>query len=122
MSPTKQAKGASGKEPKLHPTDHKRGVGLLLSLPEVHDQLFSLLTFRKRPLSWHHDVSISTSSKYAVSSLLEIRPRNTVSSANLTIEVAAVRGHAVMCVERVEQGTQDTTLWGSYVQGDGVGG
>ncbi len=21
-----------------------------------------------------------------------------------------------MCVERVEQGTQDTTLWGSYVQ------
>ncbi len=23
------------------PTDHKRGVGLQLSLPEVHDQLFS---------------------------------------------------------------------------------
>ncbi len=34
----------------------------------------------------------------------------------------AVRGHAVVCVERVEQGTQDTALWGSYVQGDGVGG
>ncbi len=27
-----------------------------------------------------------------------------------------------MCVERVEQGTQDTALWRSYVQGDGVGG
>ncbi len=27
-----------------------------------------------------------------------------------------------MCVESVEQGTQDTTLRGSYVQGDGVGG
>ncbi len=27
-----------------------------------------------------------------------------------------------MCVERVKQGTQDTALWGSYVQGDGVGG
>ncbi len=27
-----------------------------------------------------------------------------------------------MCVKRVEQGTQDTTLGGSYVQGDGVGG
>ncbi len=27
-----------------------------------------------------------------------------------------------MCVERVEQGTQDTALWGSYIQGDGVGG
>ncbi len=33
----------------------------------------------------------------------------------------AVRGHAVVCVERVEQGAQDTALWGSYVQGDGVG-
>ncbi len=27
-----------------------------------------------------------------------------------------------MCVERVEQGAQDTVLWDSYVQGDGVGG
>ncbi len=27
-----------------------------------------------------------------------------------------------MCVERVEQGTQYTALWCSYVQGDGVGG
>ncbi len=64
------------------PTD-KRSVGPLLSLPEVHNQL----TFRERQLSWHHDVSLSTSSKYAVLSLLEMRPRTTVSSANLTIEV-----------------------------------
>ncbi len=34
----------------------------------------------------------------------------------------AVRGHAVVCVERVEQEAQDTALWGSYVQGYGVGG
>ncbi len=27
-----------------------------------------------------------------------------------------------MCVERVEQGAQDTALWGSYVQSDGVWG
>ncbi len=27
-----------------------------------------------------------------------------------------------MCVEKVKQGTQDKALWGSYVQGDGVGG
>ncbi len=47
------------------PTDHKRSIGPLLSLPEVHDQLFVLLTFRERQLSWHHDVSLSTSSKYA---------------------------------------------------------
>ncbi len=69
------------------PADHKRSVGPLLSLPEVYNQLFSLLTFRERQLSWHHDVSLSTSPKYAVSSLLEMRPRTTVSSANLTIEV-----------------------------------
>ncbi len=29
-----------------------------------------LLTFRERQLSWHHDVSLSTSSKYAASSSL----------------------------------------------------
>ncbi len=27
-----------------------------------------------------------------------------------------------MGVEKVEQGAQDTALWGSYVQGNGVGG
>ncbi len=73
------------------PTDHKRSVGPLLSLPEVHDQLLVLLTFRERQLSWHHDVSHAkygrTSAKYAASSLLLMRPRTTVSSANLTIEV-----------------------------------
>ncbi len=76
-----------------------KSVGPLLSLSEVHDQLFSFAHIqRDRQLSWHHDVSLSTSSKYAVSSLLEMRPRTTVSSANLTIE-GAVRGHAVVCVE-----------------------
>ncbi len=72
-----------------------------------------LLTFRERQLSWHHDVSLSTSSKYVVSSLLEMRPRTTVSSANLT--------RSRVC-RRVEQGTQHTALWGSYVQSDRVGG
>ncbi len=33
-----------------------------------------------------------------------------------------MRGHTVVGVERVEQGAQDTALWGSYVQGDGIGG
>ncbi len=32
------------------------------------------------------------------------------------------RTHSCVCIERVEQGTQDTALWGSYVQGDGVWG
>ncbi len=68
------------------PTDHKRGVGPLLSLPEVYNQLFSFAHVQ-RQLSWHHDVSLSTSFKYAASSLLLMRPRTTVSSANLMIEV-----------------------------------
>ncbi len=46
-----------------------------------------LLTFRERQLSWHHVVSLPTSSKYAVSSSLLMRPRTTVSSANLMIDV-----------------------------------
>ncbi len=70
------------------PTDHKRSVGQQVSLSEVHNQLFSFAHIqRERQLSWHHDVSLSTSSKYAVSSLLEMRPRTTVSSANLIIDV-----------------------------------
>ncbi len=53
------------------PSDHKRSVGPLLSLPEVHNQLFSFAHIqRERQLFWHHDVGLSTSSKYAVSSLL----------------------------------------------------
>ncbi len=69
------------------PADHKRSVGPLLSLLKSTISSLVLLTFRERQLSWHHDVSLSTSPKYAVSSLLEMRPRTTVSSANLTIEV-----------------------------------
>ncbi len=74
--------------PHRGPADHERSVGPLLSLPEVYNQLFSFAHVqRERQLSWHHDVSLSTSPKYAASSLLEMRPRTTVSSANLTIEV-----------------------------------
>ncbi len=56
------------------PTDHKRSVGQQVFLSEVHNQLFGFAHVRERQLSWHHDVSLSTSSKYAVSSLLEMRP------------------------------------------------
>ncbi len=67
------------------PADHKRSVGQQVSLSEVHNQLFSFSHIQRE--TWHHDVSLSTSSKYAVSSLLEMRPRTTVSSANLIIDV-----------------------------------
>ncbi len=48
------------------PTDHKRSVGPQVYLKSTISSLV-LLTFRERQLSWHHDVSLSTSSKYAVS-------------------------------------------------------
>ncbi len=41
------------------PTDHKRSVGLLLSLPEVHNQILSFGHIqRERQLSCHHDISL----------------------------------------------------------------
>ncbi len=63
-----------------------------------------LLTFRDRQLSWHHDVSLSTSSKYAVSSLLEMRPQNYSIISKFNNRGGAVRGHAVVCVERSRAG------------------
>ena len=50
-----------------------------------------------------------------------MRPRITVSSANLIIDVELWED-TQSCVERIEQGTQDTALWSSHIQGDGVGG
>ncbi len=72
------------------PTDHKRSVGQQVSLSEDHNQLFSFAHIQRETVSWHHDVSLSTSSKYVVSSLLEMRPRTTVSSANLIIAAVNV--------------------------------
>ncbi len=104
------------------PTDHKRGVGSCCLFLKSTISSLVLLTFRERErerqLSWHHDVSLSTSSKYAVSSLMV--NHSIISKCNN--RSGAVRGHTIVCVERVEQGAQDTALWGSYVQGDGVGG
>ncbi len=107
----------------LHRGHHKRSVGWLLSLPEVYSQLFSLLKFRERQLSWHHDVSL-----YLIQVCCLIIVGNEAQNHSIISKFnnrsGAVRGHTVMCVDRVEQGlrSQDTTLWGSYVQGDGVGG
>ncbi len=64
------------------PTDHKRGVGPLLSLPEVYNQLFSFAHVQRETV-----VLAPWCTKYAASSSLLMRPRTTVSSANLTIEV-----------------------------------
>ncbi len=68
-------------------------------------------------------MSLSTSPKSAVSSLLETRPRTTVSSANLTMEVELCEDtQSCVCRESIARGSGHTALWGSYVQGDGFGG
>ncbi len=96
------------------PTDHKRGVGPLLSLPEVLYQLFSFAHIQRE--TWCQLIQVcgliivgNEAQNHSIISKFDNRS-------------GAVRGHAVVCVERVEQGTQDTALWGSYVQGYGVGG
>ncbi len=90
------------------PTDHKRSVGQQVSSSEVHNQLFSFCSHSERDSCPGTMMKSLTSSKYAVSSLLEMMPRTTVSSANLIIDVdlERTRSHGV---ERVEQGAQDTT-------------
>ncbi len=104
------------------PTDHKRSVGPLLSLPEVYNQLFSFAHVQRETVvlaPWCKSFYL-----IQVCGLIilgnEAQNHSIVSKFNN--RSGAARGHAVMCVERVEQGAQDSTLWGSYVQGDGVGG
>ncbi len=104
------------------PTDHKRSVGLLLSLPEVLDQLFSLAHIQRETVvlaPWCKSLYL-----IQVCGLIIVvnEAQNHSIISKFDDRCGAVRRHAVVCVERVEQGTQDTALWGSYVQGDGVGG
>ncbi len=104
------------------PTDHKRSVGPLLSLPEVYNQLFSFAHVQRETVvlaPWCESLYL-----LQVCGLIlvvnEAQNHSIISKFNN--RSGAVRGHAVVCVERVEQGAQDTTLWGSYIQGDEVGG
>ncbi len=104
------------------PTDHKRNVGTLLSLPEVHDQLFSFAHLQREtvvlaPLCKSINL-IQVCGLIIVGN--EAQNHSIISKYNN--RGGAVRGHTVVGVERVKQGTQDTTLWCSYVQGNGVGG
>ncbi len=103
------------------PTDHKRSVGLLLSLPEVYNQLFGFAHVQRETVvlaPWCESLHL-----IQVCGLIVVgnEAQNHSISANLTIEVELWED-TQSCVERVEQGAQDTTLWGSYVQGYGVGG
>ncbi len=104
------------------PTDYKRSVGVL-SLPEVHNQLFGFAHIQRETVV----LAPLCKSLYLIQVCGLIIVGNEAQNQSIISKFnnrsGAVRGgHAVMCVERVEQRTQDTALWGSYVQGDGVGG
>ncbi len=104
------------------PTDHKRSVGPLLSLPEVYNQLFSFDHNQRETVvlaPWCKSLYLIQVCGLIIAGN-EAQNHSIISKFNN--RSGAVRGHAAVCVERVEQGTQYTTLWGSYVQGDGVGG
>ncbi len=104
------------------PTDHKRGVGPLLSLSEVHNQLFSFAHVQRETVvlaPWCESLYL-----IQVCGLIIVgnEAQNHSIISKFDNRSGVVRGHAVVGVERVEQGAQDTALWGSYVQGDGVWG
>ncbi len=103
-------------------TDHKRSVGQQVSLSEVHNQLFSFAHIQRETVvlaPWCKSLHLNQ-----VCGLIIVgkKAQNHSIISKFDNRCGAVRGHTFMCVERVEQGTQDTTLWGSYVQGDGVWG
>ncbi len=104
------------------PTDHKRGVEPLLSLPEVHDQLLSFAHVQRETVvlaPWCESLYLIQVCGLVIV-INEAQNHSIIRKFNN--ESGAVRGHAVVGVEREEQGAQYTALWGSYVQGDGVGG
>ncbi len=101
------------------PTDHKRSVGQQVS--QVN-QLFSFAHIQRETVvlaPWCESLYL-----IQVCGLIIVgnEAQNHSIISKFENRCGSVRGHAVMCVERVEQGTQDTTLRGSYVQGDGVWG
>ncbi len=97
------------------PTDHKRSVGPLLSLPEVHDQLFGFAHVQRETVvlaPWCNSLHLIQVCGLVIV-VNEAQDHSIISKCN--DRSGAVRGHAVVCVERVEQGTQDTALWGAVV-------
>ncbi len=92
------------------PTDHKRSVGPLLSLPEVYNQLFSFAHVQRETVvlaPWCKSLYL-----IQVCGLIivgdEAQNHSIISKFNN--RGGAVRGHAVVVVERVEQGTQDSPV------------
>ncbi len=92
------------------PTDHKRSVGPLLSLPEVHDQLFGFAHVQRETVvlaPWCNSLHLMQVCGL-VFVVNEAQDHSIISKCN--DRSGAVRGHTVVCVERVEQGAQDSPV------------
>ncbi len=87
------------------PTDHKRSVGPLLSLPEVHNQLFSFAHIQRDSClgTWCKSLFL-----IQVCGLIIVgnEAQNHSIISKFDNRSGAVRGHAVVCVDRVEQGRE----------------
>ncbi len=93
------------------PTGHKWSLGLLLSLPEVHNQPFSFAHVQRETVvlaPWYQSLYL-----IQVCGLVNVGNEAQNHSIISNNRRGAMRGLAVVCVERAEQGTQDTILWGS---------
>ncbi len=83
------------------PTDHKRGVGLLLSLPEVYNQLFGFAHVQRETVvlaPWCESLHL-----IQVCGLIVVgnEAQNHSIIRKFNDRSGAVWGHAVVCVERV---------------------
>ncbi len=92
------------------PPDHKRGVGQQVSLSEVHNQLFSFAHIQRETVvlaPWCKSLHL-----IQVCGLIIVgnEAQNHSIIGKFDNRCGSVRGHAVICVERVEQGTQNAAL------------
>ncbi len=80
------------------PTDHKRSVGPLLSLPEVHDQLFSLAHVQSETVvlaPWCKSLYLIQVCGLII---VENEAHNHCIISKFDNRSGVVRGHAVVCV------------------------
>ncbi len=93
------------------PTDHKRSVGPLLSLPEVYNQLFGFAHVQRETVVLASCCKSLHLIQVCGLVIVGDEAQNHSIISKFNDRSGAVRGHAVVRVERVEQGTQDTALW-----------
>ncbi len=93
------------------PTYLKRSVRPLLSLPEVNNQLFSFAHIQRETIVLAPWCKFFYLIQVCGLIIIGNEAQNHSIISKFDNRCGAVGRHAVVCVERVEQGTQDTALW-----------